>query len=1078
MNLRADRRRPPSGMLLVLARALPVFATTLLGCAAPKPADDAAGATPSSAVAAPAPSAASSDTGRCPPRLPAPEGLPGVRPEHATLAYWQARTPDAVLLDAAGVAAHTAALAAPGPPDAAADVFVPEPVETTVAAIRERLTFMRARIASGEHVDGAGGRPPSGPFAASAPLGAVDELRVTLAPVPLRCAPTAAGLYTVPPNPAFDRNLCSTLPAQEALRVVARWPGGFVLVRSRAALGFVAEDAPLSPALTAEEVGRYRQSPPVTAFAPLTVRFAGGEGTLAPGMRVPAADPGADSGTEPAAVLWATQRGLVTATPADPGALRPTPRPLTRHAFLAEAFSFLGGPYGWGGADGGRDCSQFVLEVLGTFGLDLPRNSGQQGLTGTFTVDVAPETPDRERLALLDAAHASGLVLLHLPGHIMFYLGRDADGVPMALHAFAEYVEPCAGGGETLRDVNRVGVSTLELGRGTSRRSFLERIAHLTVFGAPAPAALAGVAHPRPGVPPEGPCPEKNAVDLTVSPRRPLAGRPLRLIAADDAPLGSDRFAITGPDGQRHLPTAVSLGGPPFGRAATFSAASPGEYTVRFGDADRVRACKTLTVAAKPPREAPAAKGPPRAWTPAAERLYALFVERLFDYPHEGELTWPNLHVLLQDTEHNLFLDHGGPDEDAALRLAPDCADLPFTLRAYFAWKLGLAFAVRPCSRAGAGRPPRCGEPSPMPRLGGGPAGAAGFQAFANGTLRGHVQSAGGRTHPDDEATDLYPVPLTREALPPGTVFADPYGHLLVVAQWLPQPAGGTGALIGAEAQPDATIGRRRFWRGAFLHTPDATRGGSGFKAFRPVTIGADGTVTVTSNAALRGGGGRAPFSRQQYTGDLDAFYDAVSGLTDPRPVAPERRAEALIAAFEESAVRRVKSVQNGEEFQRETPRVIPMPEGARIFQTKGPWEDFSTPSRDFRLLIALDTVRGFPDAVARRPAAYGLDGTSPEAVAGVVAALRTRIDEGLRTRRFTYPRSDGSPQSLSLADVAAREAAFEAAYNPNDCPEVRWGAAPGSPEVATCTRRAPAAQQARMETYRKWFRTRTRPVD
>jgi hypothetical protein len=1058
-------------MKALLRRYAPVaVAGVLVACAAPKPADDPAGPPPATAAAASVPASTPGGESRCPPRLPAPEGLPDVRPEHATLAYWQRRTPEAVLLDTAAIIAHGTALAQPGPPDAAPDVFAPESLETTVTAVTERLGFMRARIASGEHVDAQGQRPPPGPFAATAPLAPVDELRVTLAPVPLRCAPTAAGLYTVPPNPAFDRNLCSTLPAQEALRIVARWPGGFLLVRSRAALGFVAEDAPLSAVVTPVEAERLRNTPLVSALGAVRVTFPGGEDTLAPGMRVPALDP--------TTLLWATPRGLVPATATESAALRPTARPLSRHAFLAEAFSFLGGPYGWGGANGGRDCSQFVLEVLGTFGLELPRNSGQQGLTGSYTVDVAPETPDRERLALLDAAHASGLVLLHLPGHIMFYLGRTAEGVPMALHAFAEYVEPCEGGGETLREFNRVGVSTLELGRGTSRRSFLERIAHLTVFGGPVPGALAGVARPRPGVPPEGACPATNAVDLTLSPRRPVAGRPLRVLAADDAPFGPERFALTGPDGRTYLPDAVALGGPPFGRAVTLPDPGPGEFTVRFGDAGHVRACKTFTVAAVAPREAPPPKGPPRPWTPAAERLYALFVERLFDYPHEGELTWPNLHVLLQDEAHNLFFDHGGPGEEAALRLAPDCADLPFTLRAYFAWKLGLAFAVRPCSRAGAGRPPRCGEPAALPRLGGGPGGAAGFLTFANGPLRSHVQSAGGRTHPDDEASDLYPVPLTREALPPGTVFADPYGHLLVVAQWLPQAAGGTGALIGAEAQPDATIGRRRFWRGAFLHTPETTRGGSGFKAFRPVRIGADGVVSYTPNAELRGQGGRPAFSKQQYTGDLDAFYDALEGLTNPRPVAPRTRAEALLAALEEAAVRRVKSVQNGEDFQRATPRVIPMPEGARIYQTKGPWEDFSTPSRDFRLLIALDTVRGFPDAVARRPAAYGLDAASRDSVATTVAALRAQIEEGLRARRFTYPRSDGSPQSLSLADVSAREAAFEVGYNPNDCPEVRWGAPPGSPEAATCARRAPPAQQARMEAYRKWFRSRTRPVD
>jgi hypothetical protein len=49
-------------------------------------------------------------------------------------------------------------------------------------------------------------------------------------------------------------------------------------------------------------------------------------------------------------------------------------------------------------------------------------------------------------------------------------------------------------------------------------------------------------------------------------------------------------------------------------------------------------------------------------------------------------------------------------------------------------------------------------------------------------------------------------------------------------------------------------------------------------------------------------------------------------------------------------------------------------------------------------------------------------------------------------------------------------------AYDPNDCVEVRWGAAPGSAEAATCHRAAPAEQRARMERYREWFRERRRP--
>jgi hypothetical protein len=57
-----------------------------------------------------------------------------------------------------------------------------------------------------------------------------------------------------------------------------------------------------------------------------------------------------------------------------------------------------------------------------------------------------------------------------------------------------------------------------------------------------------------------------------------------------------------------------------------------------------------------------------------------------------------------------------------------------------------------------------------------------------------------------------------------------------------------------------------------------------------------------------------------------------------------------------------------------------------------------------------------------------------------------------------------------------ARSEALEMGYDPNDCPEVRWGAPPGSAEASTCARRAPAEQTARMARYRPWFHERRRP--
>ena len=74
------------------------------------------------------------------------------------------------------------------------------------------------------------------------------------------------------------------------------------------------------------------------------------------------------------------------------------------------------------------------------------------------------------------------------------------------------------------------------------------------------------------------------------------------------------------------------------------------------------------------------------------------------------------------------------------------------------------------------------------------------------------------------------------------------------------------------------------------------------------------------------------------------------------------------IVALEEQVKTRVTSVENGRKYQNSGKGEASMPDGAAIFETTGAWEDFATPSRDLRLLIAIDVVSGFPDRVARRP--------------------------------------------------------------------------------------------------------------
>jgi hypothetical protein len=199
-----------------------------------------------------------------------------------------------------------------------------------------------------------------------------------------------------------------------------------------------------------------------------------------------------------------------------------------------------------------------------------------------------------------------------------------------------------------------------------------------------------------------------------------------------------------------------------------------------------------------------------------------------------------------------------------------------------------------------------------------------------------------------------------------------------------------------------------------------------------------------------------------------------MEGMINPRALDPVRMQTSLVDALEESVQRRLSSVQNGEDFMKAQGYApVEMPRGAALFLTTGPWEDYSTPSRDMRLLISIDAVVSFPDTVAAHPERFGIrEADRDEAVQQVRGALQSELEN----RSFEYVRSDGSAWRLSLADVVARMKAMEIAYNPNDCAEIRWGAPEGSEEYATCKRRASNEQQTRMEKYRKWFAQRERP--
>ncbi len=152
--------------------------------------------------------------------------------------------------------------------------------------------------------------------------------------------------------------------------------------------------------------------------------------------------------------------------------------PLTSRQVLEQAFKLLNAPYGWGGMYGEQDCSAFLVEIFNAFGLELPRNSSQQAKVGKILIDFAKQNlSSQERRAWLAQQAVGGMTILPLKGHIMLYLG-EVGGTPYAIHATWAYREP-RGNQDRVRLLNRVVVSSLDLGQGSLKGSLLERLTSL-----------------------------------------------------------------------------------------------------------------------------------------------------------------------------------------------------------------------------------------------------------------------------------------------------------------------------------------------------------------------------------------------------------------------------------------------------------------------------------------------------------------------------------------------------------------------------------------------------------------------
>ncbi len=487
----------------------------------------------------------------------------------------------------------------------------------------------------------------------------------------------------------------------------------------------------------------------------------------------------------------------------------------------------------------------------------------------------------------------------------------------------------------------------------------------------------------------------------------------MRVIFTTEKPLDGE-LSLIAPDGSVAATSRDRLDGPPYVWFAEVAAPAAGTWHATLTRNNAPAECGKITrdIAVReakpaPPSATPGSLWPMRnSWNRATENLFSAWIEKLFDAPLDAEPSWPALYNVLRDRSRNVLFNSLGLGEDEIpMALKPDCTDMVYYLRAYFAFKMGLPFGYSKCSRGGGGTPPKCYQwfsiqnpdasrpVSAKQKATSGEAAAkqpglaASFARYLP-VVGDAVQSGAVRTLASDDNTDFYTVPLTQETLRPGTIYADPYGHVLMLVRRVPQVGGGAGVFLAVDAEPDGSVTRKRFWRGNFLFVHDPTLGSPGFKRFRPIVRGENGGLRRLTNAEIAKNPQYGDFSLEQSKLGVEDFYDRMDEVMSPAPLDPvagdEGGDHVARRADQDARHRGRERAQVPEQRQRRGG----MPDGPAIFETTGPWEDFSTPARDFRLLIAIDVVRGYPDRVARRPERYAMP--KDKSVADVKAELQS----------------------------------------------------------------------------------------
>jgi cell wall-associated NlpC family hydrolase len=145
---------------------------------------------------------------------------------------------------------------------------------------------------------------------------------------------------------------------------------------------------------------------------------------------------------------------------------------LNRENIINQAFKMLGDRYDWGGKYQRRDCSRFIMDIYRAFGIELPRNADLQELLSPFENHIFSGALEK-RKAILNKLEAGDII--HMPGHIMLYLGKDQNK-NFLVHAASGYGEIDKSGKIKAKSIRSVFIMELEQLLQDGKNTYLKKI--------------------------------------------------------------------------------------------------------------------------------------------------------------------------------------------------------------------------------------------------------------------------------------------------------------------------------------------------------------------------------------------------------------------------------------------------------------------------------------------------------------------------------------------------------------------------------------------------------------------------